>query len=176
MSAALVRSRYTWLSALAVAFALTAACGERVSKEEFDAAQHDLRAALSQVDSLETANQQLQTKLEDFSFGKLAVVFSINAIVDFPPTVVDLTAKEASVQMISTVPTMCVIAHGHTSAYGQISTDESMTPGGHTDHLHVLRDLEPNSVHHYKWGLVGPDGAVYASEDLTFRTPPANSP
>jgi hypothetical protein len=100
----------------------------------------------------------------------------INEAISFPPTLVELKSTKASVRLITVVPTSCVIAHGLTTAYGQISTDESMTSGGHTDHFHVLRDLRPDTEYHYKWGLVAPDGTVYASQDVTLRTPPSNAP
>ena len=176
LSKSSLRSRFTWFAAIAATSILLAACGERVSKEEFVAVQRDLQAARSEVKSLETDNQELRTKSEDTSFGKLANVLSLNETIAFPPTVVELTSDKASVRMITKVPTSCVIAHGLTTAYGQLSTDASMKQGGHTDHFHVLRGLQPDAVHHYKWGLVGPDGFVYASQDLTFRTPPATAP
>ena len=169
------RSQLTWLAAIAATSILLAACGERVSKEEFEAVQRFLLAARSQVQSLETENQELHTRLEKAAFGKLADVLNVNEFIAFPPTVVELKAKEASVQLITKVPTSCVIAHGLTTAYGQLSTDESMTRGGHTDHFHVLRGLQSDTEYHYKWGLVGPDGTVFASQDLNFRTPPANA-
>ena len=172
LSKSSMRSRFTWLAAIAATSILLAACGDRVSKEEFEAIQGDLQTARAQVQSLETEKQEFQTRLEDIAFGKLANVMRINETIAFPPTVVELTSNKASVRMITVVPTSCVIAHGLTTAYGQISTDESMTSGGHTDHFHVLRDLQPDTVYHYKWGFVAPDGTVYASQDVTLRTPP----
>ena len=171
-----MRSPFTWLAAIAATSILLAACGDRVSTDEFEAVQGDLQVARSQVKSLETEKQGLQTRLEEVAFGKIANVLSVNQIITFPPTVVELTSSQASVQMITEGPTSCVIAHGPTTAYGQLSTDDSMTPGGHTDQFHVLRGLQPGAVHHYKWGFVGPDGTVYASQDLTFRTPPTDAP
>lgn len=171
-----MRSQFTWLAAIAATSILLAACGERVSKEKFEAVQGDLQAARAQVQSLETEKQKLQTKLEDVAFGRLANVMRINEAISFPPTLVELMSTKASVRLITVVPTSCVIAHGLTTAYGQISTDESMTSGGHKDHFHVLRDLQPDTEYHYKWGLVAPDGTVYASQDVTLRTPPSNAP
>ena len=171
-----MRTRFAWVATIAATAMLLAACGERVSTEEFEAVQGDLQAARAQVQSLETEKQKLQTKVEDVAFGKLANVMRINEAIAFPPTVVELMSTSASVRLITVVPTSCVIAHGLTTAYGQISTDESMTSGGHTDHFHVLQDLQPDTEYHYKWGLVAPDGTVYASQDVTLRTPPSNAP
>ena len=176
LSKVCMRFQLTWLAAIAATAILLTACGEQVSQEEFEAVQRELETARSQLQSLETEKRELQTRLEDVAFGKIANVLRVNEKIAFPPTVVELTSNKASVQMITKVPTSCVIAHGLTTAYGQISTDDSMTPGGHTDHFHVLRDLQSDTVYHYKWGLVGPDGTVYASQDVTLRTPPSNAP
>jgi hypothetical protein len=46
-----MRSQFTWLAALAATSILLAACGERVSKEEFEVVQGDLQAARAQVQS-----------------------------------------------------------------------------------------------------------------------------
>ena len=90
----------------------------------------------------------------------------------FPPTVVELKPNSATIQMITKVPTTCSIVHGLTARYGDISTDEGMMSGGHTQHHHVLRGLQPDTLYHYQWGLFGPEGTLYGSEDLTLKTPP----
>ena len=56
LSKSSMRSQLTWLAAIAATSILLAACGERVSKEEFEAVRRDLQAARSQVGSLETEN------------------------------------------------------------------------------------------------------------------------
>ena len=86
LSKSSMRSQFTWLAAIAASSILLAACGERVSKEKFEAVQGDLQAARAQVQSLETEKQKLQTKLEDIAFGRLANVMRINDAISFPPT------------------------------------------------------------------------------------------
>ena len=165
--------KLTWLLVLAAVPVLLAGCGEGVSKEEFEAVQTDLQAARSQVQSLEAEKRELQATAVGGSLEELGRALLIDHIMVFPPTVVELTANSASIQMVTNVPTTCSIVHGLTTAYGEISVDDSMSPGGHTDHYHTLRDLQPDTAYHYKWGLVGPDGTLYGSTDLTFQTPPA---
>ena len=102
-------------------------------------------------------------------------VLSVNEIIVFPPTIVELAPGSASLQLVTSVPTTCSIAYGLTTGYGQISTDDLMSPGGHRDHYHVIKGLKPDTRHHYKWGLLGPNGILYGSEDLTFNTRPAGA-
>ena len=154
---------------------LLAGCGGGVSEEEFEAVQRDLQSARSQVQSLEAQTQELQAQVTTDLLEELGTLLSISELMVFEPTVVDLSAGSASFQMITKLPTTCSIAHGLTSDYGQISTDENMMQGGHTDHLHVLRGLQPDTVYHYKWGLLGPDGSQYSSKDFTLKTPPADA-
>ena len=100
-------------------------------------------------------------------------VLTIDAVLTFPPTVVELKPNSAIIQMVTKVPTTCSIAYGLATNYGQISTDDMMFSGGHTDHNHTLGGLRPDTLYHFKWGLLGPDGTLYGSEDKTFQTPPA---
>ena len=123
--------------------------------------------------SLEAEKSDLETKVLERTLEDIGVVVTINELMAFQPTVVELKPSSASIQMVTKLPTTCSIAHGITTDYGQISTDDSMSRGGHTDHYHTLRGLQPDTVYHYKWGLLGPDGTFYASTDLTLKTPPS---
>lgn len=144
------------------------ACGGGVSEEELQAVQGDLQVA--QAQTLEAEKSDLETKVRELTLEDIGVVVTINELMAFPPTVVELKPSSASIQMVTKLPTTCSIAHDLTTDYGQISVDDSMSRGGHTDHYHTLRGLQPDTVYHYKWGLLGPDGTVYASTDLTFNT------
>ena len=159
----------------AIAVFLTS-CGGQVSDEEFEAVQRELGTAQSRVRSLEATNQELLAREITRKLEQVGDVISIDELMVFPPTVVEITHNSANLQMITKVPTTCAIAHGLTTVYGLISTDDSMTPGGHTDHYHALEGLHPDTVYHYKWGLLGPAGTLYGSDDLTFKTPPAQTP
>ena len=162
-----------WSPALAALPILMVACGGGVSEEELQAVQGDLQAAQAQVQTLEAEKSDLETKVLERTLEDIGVVVTINELMAFQPTVVELKPSSASIQMVTKLPTTCSIAHGITTDYGQISTDDSMSRGGHTDHYHTLRGLQPDTVYHYKWGLLGPDGTFYASTDLTLKTPPS---
>ena len=124
--------------------------------------------AQSRVDSLEAEKRDLEAAALGRRFEDLGTLLTIDQIMAFPPTVVVLNPDSASVQMITTVPTTCSIAHGLTTDYGQISTDFAMSPGGHTDHYHVLDGLQPDTEYHYSFGGIDADGKVYRTGDFTF--------
>ena len=168
--------RIPLVAALVVLTTFIVGCGSDTqdSQEEIEALRAALNTAQSQVDSLEAEKRDLEEAALGRRFEDLGTVLTINQIMAFPPTVVELNPESAAVQMITTVPTTCSIAHGPTADYGQISSDETMSPGGHTDHYHVLDGLQPDTEYHYRWGLLGPNGTLYGSEDLTFRTPSAS--
>ena len=171
-----VGRRLLWVAAFAAVYVIMVSCGggKRYSQEEFAALQRDLQTAQSQVESLEAVKQDLEAAALGRYFEDVRIVQTIGQIMEFPPTVVELNPNAAALQMITKVPTTCSIAHGLTTDYGQISTDNAMASGGHTDHYHVLEDLQPDTLYHYRWGLLGPNGTLYGSEDFTFRTPPAS--
>ncbi len=166
--------RVKWSVVLAaIAAGFLAGCGSGASQEELEAARSDLEAARSQLQSLRAEKLSLETKMAERTLEDLGNVLNISAVMTLPPTVVELIPDSASLQMVTKVPTTCSIVWGLTARYGQISTDDNMSPGGHTDHYHTLKGLKPNTVYHYGWGLLGPGGNLYGSPDLTFKTPPA---
>ena len=156
-----------------LAVLVLAGCGGGVSEEEFEASQRDLEAARSRVESLEAEKLDLQTNVTERGMEDIGRVLAINELLAFPPTVVELKPDSAGIQMVTKDLTTCSIAHGLTTDYGEISVDDSMFPGGHADHYHTLTGLQPDTVYHYKWALMGSDGTSYGSKDLTFKTPPA---
>ena len=94
----------------------------------------------------------------------------IDDILVSPPTVVDIGAQSASLVAVTKAKTVCAVAYGPTTEYGRLAAHSSMGADGHTDHDHYLDGLQPDTVYHYRWGLIGPGGIVYRSEDRTFRT------
>ena len=171
-----VGRRLPWVAALAAVYVIMVSCGDgkQYSQEEFAAVQRDLQTAQSQLESVEAEKRDLEAAALGRRFEDVGTLLSIRQIMAFPPTIVELNPDSAAIQMITKVPTTCSIIHGLTADYGEISTDDAMAPGGHTDHYHVLKELKPDTVYHYKWGLIGPNGTLYGSEDLTFTTPPAS--
>ena len=96
----------------------------------------------------------------------------INETLVRPPTVVDVKPNSAALVAVTNQKVVCAVSYGPASSYGRISADSVMSPEGHTEHHHLLRGLQPDTEYHYRWSLIGPDGTVYRSEDLTFSTAP----
>jgi len=89
------------------------------------------------------------------------------------PQIVDITDVDAVLRFESIIPLACSVVYGKTTAYGQISVDQDMAGGAHTDHHPILSGLEPDTVYHYRVQGAAADGALYVGQDGTFRTLPA---
>ena len=94
----------------------------------------------------------------------------ISEVLDEPPVISEVTARSATILAITSLDVVCGIAYGPTTAYGMTATDTDMAGGGHSDHHPVITGLQPDTLYHYKFGGIGPDGTVYTSRDFTFRT------
>ena len=90
-----------------------------------------------------------------------------------PPQIVDITDVDAVLRFESSIPLACSVVYGKTTDYGQISTDQDMAGGAHTDHQPVLSGLESDTEYHYRVQGAAADGTLYVGEDGTFRTLPA---
>ena len=102
-----------------------------------------------------------------------AQVRSIDAILASEIEIVELTARSASVRVTTRIPVVCSVVFGVDQSYGNQSTDLDMAGRAHSEHHAPLRGLEPDTIYHYRLQGTGSDGTLFASEDLTFRTPPA---
>ena len=111
----------------------------------------------------------------DDSSGSADVVriLPIEEILDGEIEVADLTATSGVVRVTTSVDVVCSVVFGTTTEYGGQATDLDMAGGGHAVHAAPMRGLEPNTEYHYRLQGTGPDGTVYVSERMTFRTPPA---
>lgn len=88
------------------------------------------------------------------------------------PQMTDITATDAVLLFDSSRPLACSVIYGTTTAYGMIAIDQDMDGGAHTDHHPLLLGLEPDTEYHYRLQGTAPDGTLYVSGDMTFRTPP----
>jgi hypothetical protein len=90
-----------------------------------------------------------------------------------PPQIVDITDVDAVLVFDSSIPLACSVVYGKTAAYGQISVDQDMDGGAHTDHHPLLLSLEPDTEYHYRVQGAAADGTLYVGPDAVFRTLPA---
>lgn len=106
----------------------------------------------------------------DFEVRPIEEVFANEA-----PQLVDVTASEATLIFKSSIPLACSIVYGKTPDYGMLTLDQDMNGGVHTDHHPYILNLEPDTVYHYRLQGSAEDGTIYMSEDMSFRTPLADS-
>jgi hypothetical protein len=89
-----------------------------------------------------------------------------------PPEIAEITDVDAVLVFESSIPLACSVVYGKTTAYGQISVDQDMDGGAHSDHRPLLLGLEPDTEYHYRVQGTAADGTLYAGQDATFRTLP----
>lgn len=99
-----------------------------------------------------------------------------SAIVDGVPLITpDPSGTFAVVSVSTTVDAVCAVAYGETTELGRLATDLDMAGGGHVDHSARLTGLTPDSLYYYRLQGVGPDGTLFQSDLMEFRTPPAQA-
>lgn len=91
------------------------------------------------------------------------------------PEFEDVRPDSFTVRLQTRIPVACAAVYGETTAYGNLATDTGMAGAGHQEHHPVLTGLKPETVYHVRFQGSGPDGALYVSEDFTFRTPAISS-
>ena len=92
-----------------------------------------------------------------------------------PPRMSGITTSDAVLLFESTIPLACSVIYGETTAYGLIATDQDMAGSAHVDHHPFTPGLKPDTEYHYRVQGTAADGTLYVSEDMTFRTPPADA-
>lgn len=87
----------------------------------------------------------------------------------------DATGTTAVLEVTTTVPVACAVVYGQDDGFGSIAVDNDMRGGAHQDHAPRLTGLQPDTE--YSYILQGSDtrGALYRSEVMMFRTPPAEA-
>lgn len=86
-----------------------------------------------------------------------------------------LTSTSAVVEVETSIDVVCSVVFGMDSSYGEQATDLDMGGGAHRMHAAPMRALQPETEYHYRLQGAGPDGTIYVSEPMTFRTPAAEA-
>lgn len=87
------------------------------------------------------------------------------------PEITDISSSDAVLLFDSGRPLACSVIYGETTDYGMVSVDQDMQGGTHSEHHPILDGLKPGTEYHYRLQGTAPDGTIYISEDMTFRTP-----
>ena len=85
-----------------------------------------------------------------------------------------ITPQSATLELTTSAALACVVVYGSDEGFGQLALDQSMGASAHQDHLVNLRGLSPDTEYFYRVQGSDPQGTFYASETLSFRTPPAD--
>jgi hypothetical protein len=103
------------------------------------------------------------------------VSLPIDDVIAAPIAMSEITSSSATLEVTTDVDLACVVVFGTDESFGSLALDMDMGGGAHRDHLVILRGLESDTEYVYR--LQGSDahGNFYASEVLTFRTPPAEA-
>ncbi len=83
----------------------------------------------------------------------------------------DPGGRSAVLQVDTSVDVACSVIYGEDTSFGLIAVDNDMDGGAHADHQPVLAGLSPDTEYHYRLQGTAPDGSLYVSEVMTFRTP-----
>jgi hypothetical protein len=84
----------------------------------------------------------------------------------------DPSGRSALLEVDTTIDVACSVVYGTDTTFGLIAVDSDMDGGAHTDHSPVMGSLEPDTEYRYRLQGTAPDGSMYVSEVMTFRTPP----
>lgn len=102
-----------------------------------------------------------------------ATIRPLSDILADGPRFTGLTATSVTLELDTTIPVACSAVYGATDAFGAIATDTDMAGGAHTHHHPLLGGLAPDTDYRLRVQGTGPDGTIYVSDVLTFRTPTA---
>jgi hypothetical protein len=92
-----------------------------------------------------------------------------------PPRIEDLTSLDGILRFVSSVPLAFSMVYGETAAFGQVTVDQDINGGAHTDHHPVITGLKPDTTYFYRVQGTAVDGTLYVSAVQTFHTPKADA-
>jgi hypothetical protein len=91
-----------------------------------------------------------------------------------PPEIVDLTATNARLTFISSIPLACSVVYGKTPNFGKIATDINMNGSAIINHNPILNGLEKNTQYYYRVQGSDAAGKIYWAPTATFKTSAAS--
>jgi hypothetical protein len=121
-------------------------------------------AAIAQAATTTAASAAAPT-----SAAKL-VVQPVEPFIVGPLAVSDITSSTATLKISTTVDLACVVVFGAANSCGRLALDSDMGASAHREHRVLMRGLEPDTVYRYRLQGSAPDGTLYASNTMTFRT------
>lgn len=102
------------------------------------------------------------------------VLAAEDVFTDTPEVRIDPAGTSATLSVTTDLEMACAVVFGKSVDLGDgIATDADMGGGAHTTHQAVMRDLEPDTLYHYRVQGSGSDGRLYQGDLATFRTPAA---
>lgn len=84
----------------------------------------------------------------------------------------DPSGRSAILEVETAIDVACSVVYGTDASFGLIAVDSDMGGGAHADHRPLLGGLEPDTEYVYRLQGTAPDGTLYVSEVMSFRTPP----
>jgi hypothetical protein len=83
----------------------------------------------------------------------------------------DPSGRSAVLEVDTTIDVACSVIYGEDASFGLIAVDNDMDGGAHADHHPVMGGLTPDTEYQYRLQGTAPDGSIYVSEVMAFRTP-----
>ncbi len=107
------------------------------------------------------------------AYAQPLVSLPVEDVLAGPIELSDVTSASATLEITSTIDLACVLVFGTDEGFGNLALDVDMGAGAHRDHRVLLRGLEPDTEYVYRLQGSDPQGNVYASQVMRFRTPSA---
>ncbi len=85
---------------------------------------------------------------------------------------VEIGPRSAVLEIVTTIDLACVVVYGPGDEFGMLALDQQMGAAAHRDHRVILTGLEPDRTYRFRLQGSAPDGRLFASAPVSFRTPP----
>lgn len=101
---------------------------------------------------------------------------SVNNIIDEELIVTNFANDgTATLPIVTSVSVACTLVYGTTPEFGQLTLDQDMDGGTHSNHSPLLIDLDPETTYYFRVQGIDDAGNIYLSETMTFTTPPQST-